>query len=227
MPGNDRPHGARRRPGSKKGPQVGTGGHRRKALEGRGPTPKAEDRPYHPKHKAKLRAEAKAAAAQPTRERQLEKIRNRFDVPADHEIICGRNACAEAARARVPVTRVFMAVSAENDDRLGAVVRRATLEGAPVFEVTKLELEALTQGAVHQGVAMEIAAYDYADALELLDRVSATGRKPLFVALVSYPQGSESAWNLGSARTLAVHSPRKRLRGAGCLVRPPRVRRSK
>ena len=45
MPGNDRPHGARRRPGSKKGPQVGTGGHRRKALEGRGPTPKAEDRP--------------------------------------------------------------------------------------------------------------------------------------------------------------------------------------
>ena len=61
MPGNDRPHGARRRPGSKKGPQVGTGGHRRKALEGRGPTPKAEDRPYHPKHKAKLRAEAKAA----------------------------------------------------------------------------------------------------------------------------------------------------------------------
>ena len=76
-----------------------------------------------------------------------------------------------------------MAVSAENDDRLGAVVRRATLEGAPVFEVTKLELEALTQGAVHQGVAMEIAAYDYADALELLDRVSATGRKPLFVAL--------------------------------------------
>ena len=66
-------------------------------------------------------------------------------MPADHEIICGRNACAEAARARVPVTRVFMAVSAENDDRLGAVVRRATLEGAPVFEVTKLELEALTQ----------------------------------------------------------------------------------
>jgi RNA methyltransferase, trmH family, group 3 len=32
-------------------------------------------------------------------------------------------------------------------------------------------------------VAMEIAAYDYADALELLDRVSATGRKPLFIAL--------------------------------------------
>ncbi|NCV81551.1 MAG: 23S rRNA (guanosine(2251)-2'-O)-methyltransferase RlmB, partial [Actinobacteria bacterium] len=38
------------RPGAakgKKGPLKGTGGHGRKALEGRGPTPKAEDRPYH------------------------------------------------------------------------------------------------------------------------------------------------------------------------------------
>lgn len=99
MPGNDRPHGARRRPGSKKGPQVGTGGHRRKALEGRGPTPKAEDRPYHPKHKAKLRAEAKAAAAQPTRERQLEKIRNRIAVPADHRY----TAATPAPRRPAPV----------------------------------------------------------------------------------------------------------------------------
>ena len=36
----------------KKGAQVGTGGHGRKALEGRGPTPKAEDRDYHPAGKA-------------------------------------------------------------------------------------------------------------------------------------------------------------------------------
>src|SRR3954451_15701379 len=32
----------------KKGPQVGSGGQGRQALEGKKPTPKAEDRPYHP-----------------------------------------------------------------------------------------------------------------------------------------------------------------------------------
>ena len=37
----------------KKGPTVGTGGHGRKALEGKGPTPKAEDRTYHKAHKNK------------------------------------------------------------------------------------------------------------------------------------------------------------------------------
>ncbi|MDU1522565.1 MAG: 23S rRNA (guanosine(2251)-2'-O)-methyltransferase RlmB, partial [Actinomyces sp.] len=35
--------GAIRKPNSKKGPRVGTGGHSRRGLEGKGPTPKAED----------------------------------------------------------------------------------------------------------------------------------------------------------------------------------------
>ena len=50
-----------RRPGGnrgKKGPAVGTGGHGRKALEGKGPTPKAEDREYHPAHKRKQAADS-------------------------------------------------------------------------------------------------------------------------------------------------------------------------
>ena len=47
MAGNSARRGAVRRTGSKKGPQVGTGGQRRKGLEGKGPTPKAHERPNH------------------------------------------------------------------------------------------------------------------------------------------------------------------------------------
>ena len=128
MPGNEQYPGAKRRPGSKKGPTKGSGGQRRKGLEGKGPTPRAENRVGHPKARAKARAEARAA--QPTRAKQLEKLKRRFDVPEGHEILCGRNAVAEAAYASVPITRVFMAVSAQSDERLGAVVRRAALLGA-------------------------------------------------------------------------------------------------
>ena len=53
MAGNDGRRGAVRKPGSKKGPKVGTGGHSRRRLEGKGPTPKAEDRTYHPAFKRK------------------------------------------------------------------------------------------------------------------------------------------------------------------------------
>ncbi len=181
MPGNEQYPGAKRRPGTKKGPTKGSGGNRRQGLEGRGPTPKAENRVGHPKARAKARAEARAAA--PTRAKQLEKIKRRFGVPEGHEIVCGRNAVAEAARAGVPLTRVFLAVSVESDDRLGAVIRRAALVGAPLVETTKLDLEALTDGAVHQGVAIEVPAYEYLRASDLLERARAAGRTPLLVAL--------------------------------------------
>ena len=69
MPGNEQYPGARRRT-SKKGPTKGSGGKRRRGLEGRGPTPKAEDRVGHPKARAKARAEARAA--QPTHAKRLD-----------------------------------------------------------------------------------------------------------------------------------------------------------
>ena len=49
--------GGSRKPKGKKGPMKGTGGHGRKALEGKGPTPKAEDRAWHPAGKRKAAQE--------------------------------------------------------------------------------------------------------------------------------------------------------------------------
>ena len=51
MAGNSQRRGAVRRSGSKKGPQIGSGGQRRRGLEGKGPTPKASDRPNHKAYK--------------------------------------------------------------------------------------------------------------------------------------------------------------------------------
>ncbi|CAN2227397.1 hypothetical protein MCEMKE14_01376 [Candidatus Nanopelagicaceae bacterium] len=51
MAGNSERKGAIR--GSKKGPSAGTGGKNKKRLAGKGPTPKAEDRPYHAAAKRK------------------------------------------------------------------------------------------------------------------------------------------------------------------------------
>ena len=51
MAGNSERKGAVR--GSKKGPSGGTGGKNKSRLSGKGPTPKAEDRPYHAAAKRK------------------------------------------------------------------------------------------------------------------------------------------------------------------------------
>ena len=48
MAGNSNRRGATRKDGTKKGMVVGSGGQRRRALEGRGPTPPADQRKGHP-----------------------------------------------------------------------------------------------------------------------------------------------------------------------------------
>ena len=58
-----------RRPRGKKGPAGGSGGMGRRRLEGKGPTPKAEDRVYHPAHKRKLQAESERRRAEEARHR--------------------------------------------------------------------------------------------------------------------------------------------------------------
>ncbi|WP_127842889.1 23S rRNA (guanosine(2251)-2'-O)-methyltransferase RlmB [Actinomyces wuliandei] len=180
MPGNDRRHGALRRRG-RKGPTKGSGGNRRRGLEGRGPTPKAEDRVGHPR--ARARQQAQAQQERPSRAEQHHRTRERLRVSRSSEIVFGRNAVAEAAYASVPFSQVFMAASADDDERLQAVVRRAALAAAPVVEASRADLDALTEGAAHQGVAVEVPPYQYVSAADLLEGARSRDRTPLLVAL--------------------------------------------
>ena len=171
--------GAIRKRGTKKGAQVGTGGHSRRRLEGKGPTPKAEDRPYHPAHKRKVRREARQAQeAAIARARAKSSIR----VPAGHELIAGRNPVAEAARAGVPIERVFVLDNVK-DDRVEEVIRLASSLGAPVFEVTRRDLDVATDGASHQGVAIEVRGYEYTPVDDLIAGSVQQAGHPLLVAL--------------------------------------------
>jgi len=171
--------GAIRKKGTKKGAQVGTGGHSRRRLEGKGPTPKAEDRTYHPAYKRKVKREAREAQeAAIARARAKSSIR----VKPGHELIAGRNPVAEAARASVPIERVFILDNVK-DDRVEEVVRLASAMGAPVYEVTRRDLDVATDGAVHQGVAIEVRGYEYADASELIAGSLQQLGHPLLVAL--------------------------------------------
>src|SRR5947209_20526288 len=85
--------------GGKKGPHKGTGGHGRRRLEGKGPTPKAEERPGHPAHR-RAKAAAKRAATPAARPTRAAQPRGRRPV-AEDEVVAGRNAVVEALRAGV------------------------------------------------------------------------------------------------------------------------------
>ncbi|WP_165217335.1 23S rRNA (guanosine(2251)-2'-O)-methyltransferase RlmB [Schaalia sp. ZJ1691] len=179
MAGNDGRRGALRKPGTKKGPKVGTGGHSRRRLEGKGPTPKAEDRTYHPAYKRKVEREKRQAQeAAIARARAKTSIK----IPEGHELISGRNPVAEAVRANVPVERVFVLDNVK-DERVEEVIRKASALGAPVLEVTRRDLDVATDGAVHQGVAIDVPAYEYLDVADLIAQSTQQVGEPLLVAL--------------------------------------------
>lgn len=163
MAGNSKRRGATRNAGSKKGATVGTGGHGRKALEGKGPTPKAEDRPNHKAYKAKQRAEA-AAAKQPQQSKRQPRDRSSGNL----ELIVGRNSVLEALRMglRANVLHVYNRIDA--DDRVTQLVSLAVGQGVEVRDATKARLDQLADGQIHQGVALEVPPYEYAEPEDLL-----------------------------------------------------------
>jgi 23S rRNA (guanosine2251-2'-O)-methyltransferase len=164
MAGNSRRRGAVRKSGSKKGPTVGSGGQRRRALEGRGPTPPAHLRPNHP---------AARRTQQPRRPAR------RTD---EAETVLGRNPVLECLRAGVPATALYVALGVEADERLTESVSRAADLGISILEVPRPDLDRMTANHLHQGIALQVPPYRYAHPDDLL---AAAGTSPpeLLVAL--------------------------------------------
>ncbi|WP_026316208.1 23S rRNA (guanosine(2251)-2'-O)-methyltransferase RlmB [Actinokineospora enzanensis] len=180
MAGNSRRQGAMRKPGTKKGAVVGSGGQRRKALQGKGPTPKAEDRPGHKAHR-QANAIARRAAAKTSDK-------------AGNELVAGRNPVVECLRAGIPATALYVALGIEADDRVADAVRMAADRGISVLEVSRPELDRLTAGAMHQGLGLQVPPFEYAHPDELLETAAGTGEAPLLVAL----DGVTDPRNLGA-----------------------------
>ena len=188
MPGNSKRKGAIRK-SSKGNPTAGSGGRVRRGLEGKGPTPKASERPQHKAYRDKRAAERRAARPGAASGRSRSPGRG-----GDSEWVAGRNSVVEVLRARVPVTSLYVAERAERDDRLREVFRTAAEQGIGILEVPRAELDRATDGAVHQGVAAKVPAYDYAHPDDLLQRATDAGRPPLVVAL----DGVTDPRNLGA-----------------------------
>ena len=173
MPGNSQRKGAVRRKG--KGNTAGSGGRVRRGLEGKGPTPKAEDRPYHLAHRAKNTRQHRPARAAAQTGRP----------GSGPEWVVGRNAALEAMEAEIPIRAAYVAEGGERDDRLRDILKLAASRGTALLEVTRGELDRLTGGALHQGVALQLPAFVYAHPDDLLASALDSDHEPLIVALDS------------------------------------------
>ena len=183
----------------KKGPSKGTGGHGRRRLEGKGPTPKAQDRPGHPAQR-RARSAAKRAAKEPS-----PRPPRGSPLPPE-EVVAGRNAVVEALRAGVPALSLHLASGLERDERLTEIRGLAEDLGLPVSEVSRSQLDRLAGGGpqaslVHQGVVLQVPPYAYLHPDDLLRRALEAPEPALIVGL----DGVSDPHNLGAiARSAAA-----------------------
>ena len=216
-------------------PRPGTGGQGRRRLEGKGPTPPAAMRTGHPAQRraagtapgSRRRDDALASAAAPRGPRGAGEAA---------EFVAGRNPVVESLRARVPAAALYVGARAARDERVAEAIKLAADRGVPVLEAGAAELDRLTGGALHQGLALRVRAYDYAHPDDLLVRAADAGQLPLIVAL----DGVTDPRNLGaivrSAAAFGAHGvvvPARRGAGvtagawkasAGALARLPVAR---
>jgi 23S rRNA (guanosine2251-2'-O)-methyltransferase len=166
MPGNSQRKGAVRKKG--KSTPAGSGGRVRRGLEGKGPTPKAEDRPYHKAYRRRGPDEPGKTTGKPKGGRQGRPAARSGTATAGADWVIGRNPVFEALQAGLPVRRAYVAEGVERDDRLRDILKFAAEHGIPLLQATRAELDRLTGGGVHQGVALQLPAFEYADAEDVL-----------------------------------------------------------
>lgn len=227
MAGNSERPGSRRKAGTKKGATTGTGGKGRRGLEGKGPTPKAEDRPGHVAYRRSARSRSGERSGQ---------RRGGSKAKPTTEVVAGRNPVVEALREGVPATALLVAERIDADDRVKESLKLAAERGLPVLESPRRELDRLTGDAPHQGLALQVPPYDYAHPNDLLSRAFDADEPTLIVAL----DGVTDPRNLGavvrSAAAFGAHGvlvPERRSAGmtasawktsAGAAARVPVAR---
>ena len=231
-------------------PRPGTGGQGRRKLEGKGPTPPAAMRPGHPAQRRAATGGAAGGAAGGFRRRTGDGPAAESFGPAGRapsprtqrgsgdaaEFVAGRNPVVESLRASVPAAVLYVGARVQHDERISEAIKLAADRGVAVLEAGAAELDRLTGGALHQGLALRVRAYDYAHPDDLLARAADAGQLPLIAAL----DGVTDPRNLGavarSAAAFGAHGvvvPARRGAGvtagawkasAGALARVPVAR---
>ena len=176
----------KRRMSGKKGAQVGSGGQRRRSLEGKGPTPPAEMRKGHAKQRA-AQAKVRRVTGRPAPKGRGGR--------STSELVVGRNPVVEALREGVPASTLYVQQFIDNDERVREALRLAGERGGiHLMEAPRPELDRMTNGLNHQGLVLQVPPYEYAHPEDLAAAAYDEGQDPLIVAL----DGVTDPRNLGA-----------------------------
>ncbi len=132
------------------------------------------------------------------------------------DLIWGRHACQAALEASRPIHRIWCTAELRSSSKFFQLLRESKSSGVLVEEVSWARLGQITNGAVHQGISLQIAAVHTLDLKKLIEACNSLSETPLLLAL----DGLTDPHNVGaivrSAEALGAHGlvlPQRRSAG--------------
>lgn len=193
----------------RKGAQAGSGGKNRRALRGAGKTKRAEDRPWHKSYAGtdipegtRLKAARDVANKVANGKAPRSAVAGRGRAGEDgrstrprYDTVIGRNPVLEAFSVRMPFKALYVAATGAGDEKVRESIQLAADLGVPILEASRAELDRLAGGDTqHQGVLLQVRAYQYQHPADLLEQLLSSDDTPLVVAL----DGVTDPRNLGA-----------------------------
>jgi len=146
------------------------------------PSPGRDNRPQLKRGKPATKSQQQVTPAQPVAESE------------DTDLIYGRHPVIAALESQRNLNRLWITPQLRYDPRFHSLLLRAKGNGLVIDEVDHRRLDQITQRANHQGVAAQVAPYEYKDLQVLIEQAQAASERPVLIAA----NGITDPHNLGA-----------------------------
>lgn len=99
----------------------------------------------------------------------------------DSDLLYGRHTVITALENQRSLNRIWITSRLRYDPRFHSLIAQAKDNGAVVDEVELLRLDQITNRANHQGIAAQIAPYNYSELSELIEKAKASSEQPVII----------------------------------------------
>ncbi len=112
----------------------------------------------------------------------------------DSDLIYGRHPVLTALENQRRLNRIWITSRLRYDSRFHSLISQAKENGTVIDEVELKRLDQLTNQANHQGIAAQVAPYDYSQLSDLIERAKSQSEQPVIVVA----DGITDPHNLGA-----------------------------
>jgi len=117
-----------------------------------------------------------------------------FDEGGNPDLVYGRHAVEAAIQSQRSLNKIWVTARLHYDSQFRPLIAEAKANGTVIDEVENLRLNQMTQGANHQGIVAQVAAYEYVEIEDLVSQAKAAARRPVIIAA----DGITDPHNLGA-----------------------------